>query len=469
MVLLCVPAAGPASNRLPELGDRSSAVVSPEMEQRIGQQLLRQVRAQLPTADDPLLKYYTEMLLYRLAEHSELNQRNLSMVLIDSPQINAFAAPGGVIGVNLGLYLTAHNVHEFSGVLAHELAHLSQRHFARTIEMQQRQALPYVAAMLASILIAAATGTDAGIAAMGATQAATQMSQLSHSRAWEQEADRIGIRTMAAAGMDPNAMATMFERMQRAHRHSARPPEFLLTHPVTESRIADARNRAAGMPRREYQDSEDFQLMKSRAMVHYASTPAAGVQQFRDAMDRTGGAAAARYGLALALAKAGQTEEAVEIARELYEQRPGSILVAASYADLLRMADRTAAALDVLDGQLRRHPDNKPLSLIQARVLSQDGAHDRAAAVLQRQAARHPSDHDIWYELAETAGLAGNIFGVHQARAEYFLLVGNLRSALQHLEHARVLTGDNFQLDAKLSQRIEDLRAELAHSSAGRP
>jgi beta-barrel assembly-enhancing protease len=463
LLLACQNVAAHSGTRLPELGDRSSAVVSMETEQRIGEQLLRQVRAQLPLSDDPLLKYYTEMLLFRLAEHSELTNRNLSMVLIDSPQINAFAAPGGVIGVNLGLYLTAHNVHEFGSVLAHELAHLSQRHYARGVEMQQRQTLPFVAAMLASIVIAATTGTDAGIAAMGATQTAAQMHQLRHSRAWEQEADRIGIRTLAAAGMDPGAMATMFERMQRAHRYSARPPEFLLTHPVTESRITDARNRAASMAQRDYEDPEDFQLMKSRATVYYASSPGAAVQQFRDQIDRTDGSAAARYGLALALGRAAQYDDAIRLMRGLYEARSNSILISASYAEMLRDANQTADALAVLEDQLRRHPDNKPLSLLHASVLSQAGRHDQAVTILQRQADRHPKDHHIWYELAETAGLAGNIIGVHQARAEYFLLVGNLSAALRHFELARGLVGpDNFQQDARLAQRIEDLRTELA-------
>ncbi len=466
--LLLGAQAGANSNRLPELGDRSSGIVSADMEQQIGEHLLRQIRTQLPTVDDPLLKYYTELLLYRLAEHSELRRRQLSMVLIDSPQLNAFAAPGGVIGINLGLYLTAHNVHEFSGVLAHELAHLSQRHFARSLEMQQRQTLPFVVAMLASIALAATTGSDAGIAAMSATQAASQMSQLRHSRAWEQEADRIGIQTLAAAGMDPTGMANMFERMQRAHRFSSRPPEFLLSHPVTESRITDARNRAANMPNRVYEDSEDFQLMKSRVMVHYASSPGAAVAQFRDLDERTDGAPHARYGLALALARTGQTEEALTIARNLYEQRRTSILHAASYAEMLIDADRAGEALELLERHLQRHPDNKPLALTQARALSRVGEHARAEAVLQRQAQRHPDDHDIWYQLAETAGLAGNILGVHQARAEYFLLVGSLRTAIQHLNQARSLAGDDFHTDARLAQRIEDLKAIQDNQQSGR-
>ncbi len=148
------------------------------MEQEIGKQLLRQVHAEVPTVSDPLLKYYTETQLYSLAEHSELKRKQLFPVLIDAQEINAFAAPGGVVGINLGLYLAAEDVNEYSAVLAHELAHLSQRHFARQIEMQQQSAIPYLAAMLASIVIAATAGGDAGLAAMSGTQALAQQNQL---------------------------------------------------------------------------------------------------------------------------------------------------------------------------------------------------------------------------------------------------------------------------------------------------
>ena len=202
-----VAAAATVSSELPELGDSSSAVVSLEMEQEIGKQLLRQVHAEVPTISDPLLKYYTETQLYSLAEHSELKRKQLFPVLIDAQEVNAFAAPGGVVGINLGLYLTAEDVNEYSAVLAHELAHLSQRHFARQIEMQQQSALPYLAAMLASIVIAATTGGHAGMAAMSGTQALAQQNQLQFSREREAEADRIGINTLAAADLDPAAMA----------------------------------------------------------------------------------------------------------------------------------------------------------------------------------------------------------------------------------------------------------------------
>ncbi len=451
------------STELPELGDASSAVVSLETEQRIGQQLLRQVRAQVPTVRDPILKYYTELNLYRLAEHSELKRIQLFPVLIDAPEINAFAAPGGVVGINLGLYLAAEDVHEYSAVVAHELAHLSQRHFARQIEMQQRNMLPYLAAMLASIAVAATSGGDAGLAAISTTQAVMQSNQLRFSRTREQEADRIGVNTLYAADMDPAAMGRMFERMQRAYRFSRRPPEFLLTHPVSESRISDARNQVRGYPERTYTDSDDYKLMRARAMVHFAPTPTHAVQQFKDLIERSNGADWAYYGLAVALVRDGQAANGLDTLKPIYAKQENSILFIATQAEMLNAAEQYQDAINLVSHQLVINPDNRPLSMLYADALTGIGRARDAEVVLGRLSVKYPDDLDIWYELAETAGLAGNVLGVHMARAEYFSRVGNFQKAIQHLEYARGLTpADDFRANAKLEARIADFRKEMA-------
>jgi len=470
-MLVAVPC-GAADQALPELGDSSSAIVSPEVEREIGKTLMRQVRAQVPTIKDPLLKYYTEVQLYRLAEHSDLKRSTLFPVLIDSPEINAFAAPGGVVGINLGLYTNSEDVHEYSAVIAHELAHLSQRHFARGIEMQQRQTLPYVAAMLASIVLAATVGGDAGLAAMSSTQAAAQASQLRYSRGREQEADRIGIETLAASGLDPTAMSRMFERMQRVYRYTRRPPEFLLTHPITESRIADSRNQASryGAPDGDSAavPSEEFELMRARALVHYAETPAVAVQLFRDRVERSGRSEAAVYGLVLALSRAGRHDEALESAGPLFAGHPDSIIYAGTEAELLIEAKRTREAIRLLQDRLAINPDNQPLSMLLARALNREHRYREAEEVLERQSVLRPGDQDVWYDLAETAGLAGDIITVHQARAEYFALVGAFQNAVQHLEYARSLANpDDFRLIASLDQRIRDFRAEMEEMREG--
>ena len=223
--------------------------------------------------------------MYRLAETSQLQDRRLEFVLLDSPQLNAFAAPGGIIGVNGGLFIHAQTEAEYASVMAHELAHLSQRHFARGLEAQQRMQLPMMAAMLAGVVAAAAGAGDAGIAAIVSTQAAAIQAQRRFSRQNEQEADRIGIVNLERAGYDPRAMPSMFGRLMRQYRYDQKPPEFLLTHPVSESRIADTTNRAEQYAQGGTQDSLRYQLMRARTQLKFESTPGVGAKRFRAMLD----------------------------------------------------------------------------------------------------------------------------------------------------------------------------------------
>ena len=170
---------------------------------KLGKEFLKQIHASMKTTDDPLLKYYSETQIKRLVQYSDFRDEILDIVVVDSPSLNAFAAPGGVVGVNLGLFLQANDVHEFSSVIAHELAHLSQRHFARRVEERRSGSLTTMASMIAGLLIGAAGGTDAALATISLAQAASQGNQLRYSREREIEADRIGLATMVNAGLDP--------------------------------------------------------------------------------------------------------------------------------------------------------------------------------------------------------------------------------------------------------------------------
>jgi len=143
---------------LPELGGSSPATTSLAFEHDLGQRFLRAVRAQTPGYQDPLVIDYLEHLIFALAEHSDLEDRRLYITLIDNASINAFAAPGGVLGINHGLFLHAETQHEFSAILAHELAHLSQRHFARGIEASKKAGVISIAGLLAGVILAATAG-----------------------------------------------------------------------------------------------------------------------------------------------------------------------------------------------------------------------------------------------------------------------------------------------------------------------
>ena len=448
-----------APDALPELGDASSAIVSPAEERRLGQMFLKQVRSEVPAVDDEILKYYVATQLRQLAQHSELKDATLYPVLIDNPEINAFAAPGGVVGVHLGLLVHARDVHEYSAVMAHELAHLGQRHFARGIEAQRQATLPMLVGLLAGgLLMAAGGGSDAGLATMVGTQAAAVQNQLRYSRSREQEADRIGINTMVRADLDPRGMERMFARMQRAYRFRETMPEFLLTHPVTESRISDARNQSAQYPERSGAVSRDYQFMRARALVHFAQSPTDALERARDDDVST---VARDYRLALARSGVGEHVEAVIGMKRLLDQNPGSILLAASYGETLIEAGRSADAAAFLSHGLVINPDNQPLAMIYAEALSELDRHGDAKEVLIRQSRVHREDIDVWYALAETAGLAGDIVAVHRARAEFFALRGAYQKAIQHLEYARGLVEDNYRLTAGLTQRILDLRTEF--------
>ncbi len=444
---------------LPVLGDASSSLISPEMERQIGSQFLQQLHAALPTVDDPILKYWVSGQISELAQHSQLRDNLMQVVLIDNDQINAFAAPGGVVGINLGLLLAAQDVHEYSSVIAHELAHLSQRHFARGVEEQRAQTLPTLASLLAAIMVGAVGGGEAGMAAISAAQAAAQSKQLSYSRTREQEADRIGLNTLVRADLDPRGMSRMFERMQQAYRFTRRPPEFLLTHPLSESRIADARQQLQAYPDKNYDDSLDYALMRARARVHYAESPQAAVKQFEKAVRDEPESAPARYGLALALSKAGEHEQALALGDELFTRDPSSILYVAAYGELLIKAGKLDQAERLLEQSLSINPDNPPLAMLYAKALSDQEKYDAAQEVLTRQSRLRSDDVDVWYDLAEVSGLAGDIISVHRARAEYFALHGGYQKAIAHLEYARRLTDrSNSQLLARLDQRIDDFR-----------
>lgn len=462
MLIGLLPAAALAANEsnLPTLGDRESSLVSLEQEHQLGQQFLRSLRAQVKTVSDPLLQNYLENLIYKLALHSQVQDRRLQVVIIDSPQLNAFAAPGGIIGVNNGIFQYAETENELAAILAHELAHLSQRHFVRQSEDSRQASISSLAGLLAGVVLMATTGGDAGIAAITAGQALNQNQMLRFSRAREAEADRIGIETLADAGMDPRAMAYMFERLQRASRFQGdNVPEFLLTHPVTKERIADSYNQTRNYPHKDFPLSLDFQMMRARTIVHMSRNVQGAIAEMRDAMQVRNPIkqAGAQYGLALALSEAQRTDEAMQNIKSLEHIYPNKIALTIAEAGIDSRAEHYDAASQILGQALAISPSNYPLTMAYANTLLKAGKAKDAEKLLVPMTQKRPDDVNLWYLLAETYGLANNIVGVHEARAEYYVLVGNMDQAIKQLGYALPLVKGNFQQTAKIRTRIEQI------------
>lgn len=460
LTLTCLLATPALASDLPALGDASSSIVSPEQEHQLGRAWLNVLRGQVKSLPDPLLKDFVESSVYRLAETSQLQDRRLVFVLLDSPQLNAFAAPGGVIGVNGGLFLHAQTEGEYASVLAHELAHLSQRHFARGLEEQKRMQVPMMAAMLAGVVAAAAGAGDAGIAAIASTQAAAIQAQRRFSRQNEQEADRIGILNLQQAGYDPRAMPSMFERLMRQYRYSRVPPEFLLTHPLSESRVADTRNRAEQAASNGHTDSLRYQLMRARVQLSYESSPGLAAKRFRALLDENPELDAARYGLALAQINSGQLKEAGSNLQPLLAKAPNDIVYNLAQVELDIAGNRLDAASQRLQRLLGLYPASYPARQALSELLLKQNRAAEAEQQLDRLLKERPSDAELWFQQAETRGLSGNIIGLHQARAEYFALVGDYDQALEQLDFARRRSNGNFQLAARIDARHSELEAE---------
>ncbi|MBV2204773.1 MAG: M48 family metalloprotease [Pseudomonas sp.] len=459
LTLACLLASPLPASDLPSLGDASSSIVSPEQEYLLGRAWLSLLRGQVRQLSDPLLKDYVESSVYRLTETSQLQDRRLEFVLLESPHLNAFAAPGGIIGVNGGLFIHAQTEAEYASVMAHELAHLSQRHFARGLEAQQRMQVPMMAAMLAGVVAAAAGAGDAGIAAIVSTQAAAIQAQRRFSRQNEQEADRIGILNLEKAGYDPRAMPQMFARLMRQYRYDQKPPEFLLTHPVTESRIADTTNRAEQLAKGGIEDSLRYQLIRARTQLRFETTPGLGAKRFRAQLNENADLDAARYGLALAQIKGGQLDEARSTLAPLLNKAPDELIYNLAQIELEVTANRLPQAEQYLQRMLRQYPGSYPLRQARIDLLIKQGQTTQAAKELDQLAAQRSADPDIWYQVAEIRGLTGNIVGVHEARAEYFALVGDYDQAIEQLDFAK-RRSSNFQLASRIDARQQRLMEE---------
>lgn len=443
---------------LPALGDASSAIVSPQQESQLGRAWLSLLRGQVRQLADPQLKEYVESSVYSLAETSQLQDRRLEFILLDSAQLNAFAAPGGIIGVNGGLFLHAQSEAEYASVMAHELAHLSQRHFARGVEAQQRMQLPVMAAMLAGVVAAAAGAGDVGMAAIMSTQAAAIQEQRRFSRQNEQEADRIGLLNLERAGFDPRAMPSMFERLMRQYRYDSKPPEFLLTHPVSENRIADTRNRAEQFPQRGKVDSLRYQLLRARVQLHYEETPGLAGKRFASMLDNNPQLDAARYGLALARLRAGQLGEARQQLEQLIKKAPNELTYQLAMIEVEMAAEQLSQAEQRIHRLRELYPQHYPLQQLQVELQLKQNQPQQAEKSLDSLLKSRPGDPDIWYQVAEVRGLSGNAIGLHQARAEFFALVGDFDQALQQLDLAKRRAMGNFPLAASIDARQQQLR-----------
>ena len=447
---------------LPELGDRVSGAVSSDEEKAIGEMFLQQVYSNAPLISDPIIFEYTEHLIYRLSEYSQVKDRYFKILLIDDDSLNAFAAPGGIIGVNGGLFLYSDNEGQFSSVLAHELAHLSQRHFARNVLKSQDSNLASALVMVSSIAIALISNNPN---AMAVGPAILQSQSLRYSRLFEKEADRVGFANLVKAGYHPESMGEMFENMNEIRRLSGDlPPEFLLTHPLSSSRLSDAFNAAETLPTEgTKKNSLEFSLIKARLEIYYENISQNSLRKFRERVNQDP-TESNLYGLALAHQKNNNYEESLELINKLISSYPKNLVLNNTKVDFLFESGKYEDALVHVNKFLEISPRNYPLSISKSKILLSMERYFESEEIIRDQLLRKNNNPDLWLLLSEIQRSSKNIIGYHQSRAEYFLLLGQNERALNQLEFALKLTQNNFQVSERIMTKMVEIKKEINES-----
>lgn len=449
---------------LPRIGEPADTAMSPMQEQRIGARIAAELYARDYILEDPEVTEYVAGLAWRLVASAEAEPPVLNVFVMKDTRINAFALPGGYMGMNAGAITTARNESELAGILAHELAHVTQRHIARTIEGTQTANLATWAAVLAAV-IAASANPEVVVAALSAGQAANLQREVNFTRAHELEADRIGIRTMSRAGFDPQAVASFFVRLEQQSRlYGNQVPEFLRTHPVNTTRISEARSRAASLPTAKARDSLEFGLMQARARALTAERPSEAAEYF-SARIGSGPATADRYGLALAYARLGDYPRALATLQPALDAAPRQASINLLRARILLAQGKADEAEQTIAATLQHHPRYAPAILEYADSLITTGKPDAARQVLLSHEQALGTRMETYRLLAFAARDSGNTVEASYQMANYLFHRGNAAGAIAQLDAALRVNSISAQDRARLTAR----RTEIVQASPDLP
>lgn len=407
----------------------------PSDEKRLGDLWLRKLKGSAPLTEDIELEVYLEELVNQIVQVSDLSDMPLSVVVINSPELNAFAAPGGIIGINSGVLLHTQNEAELSSIFAHEIAHLSQRHYAAQLEQQQKNQAWLLTSLLGGILIGAAD-PRAGQAAISSAMAAQQQSALAFSRQHEQEADRLGMQTLARAGYNPNAMPDMFSRLQYASRYNKTPPEFLLTHPVTSSRIADAMNRAATLPTLPTEVKNPlFYYVKARTEALFSSNKGEHLNTLLQLKQPD--SLVTDYAISYTSLLKGNLDLAQQMIDKLLKKHPEESTFLHLKTEILINKAELSSAVQLSINALKLRPTDRIQQMLLAKAYQLQGNINETISIYRELLNQRPEDTQLWYQIAEAYGLSQNISATHRSRIEYFLKTGDTQNALRQIEFAR--------------------------------
>ncbi len=446
---------------LPDLGDVSQADFSPQMERKLGETIMAQIRRDQSLMNDAELTEYLNNIGYRLVAASPDYRQDFEFFIIKDASLNAFALPGGYIGVHTGLILAAQSESELAAVLGHEIAHVTQRHLARMIDKEKQSMWTSIAAIAVAIL-ASRSNPQMTNAALATAQATSVQNYLNFTRDHEREADRVGLQIMSQAGFDARGAETFFERLQKAGRaYDSNAPDYLRTHPVTSQRIADIQNRLDAIPYKQTVDSFDFHLMRAKLRA-LEGTPAQAVAFFEEVLreKKYASEAAQHYGMAAALVRLRAYERADSEILKLRKLAAPHPAIENLAAQVKLAAGKSDAALAIYRNALHEFPNRRPLVYSYAETLLQSRHNNEALKLLSDEVRTYPTDVRLYRLQAQAYAALGKRLLSHQAQAEAYYREGNLPAAIEQLLIAQKTgEGDFYQLSI-VEARLRQLRTQ---------
>lgn len=444
---------------LPDLGQPADTALTPSEGKRLGAQVIARLRNRGRIIENPELSDYLNSVGRRLIGHTDQSDSTFHFYVIDTDGINAFALPGGYIGINAGLITATHAESELASVMAHEIAHVTQRHIARQMEDSRGDTIATLAtAIVAALAGAQAGGGDAAMAAVMGGMAHLGMKRISYTRAHEHEADRVGIRDLARSGYDPHAMARFFGTLQRqSDLYGQQVPQILLSHPVTSTRMAEAEARASDYPDVKVNTNPEYAYMRAQARVLESSSADKVRDYFNGEIHGDKPTAADKYGYALALSRMSHDRQAVAFMRAGLKDHPDILAWHTGLADALGHAGDHTEAHDVLSAALKQFPHSDALKLAYARNLEALGDPAKMRNYLLSQTEvldTYPAAQKL---LATGAGKQHNLGEAYYRQARYFAMLDDYPRAINQLRTA-LQTAD---LSAYNKSRLRALRKQM--------
>ncbi len=457
-VLFAVPAA--IGQNLPDLGDVSQSEMTALQERRLGESIMLEVRSDPSYSEDTEITDYLNSMGNKLVGASSDSRQEFNFFLMMDSQVNAFALPGGFVGINSGLMLTAQSESELAGVMSHEIGHVVQRHFARMLSAQKDTQLMALAGLAIAIL-ASRSSSQVSQAAMIGSQAGSIQSSLNFTRANEQEADRVGFQILEKAGFDPAAMALFFERMLNATRfYQTTAPAYLRSHPLTTTRISDMQNRMQNLQYKQVPDSLEFQLMRAKLRAAQ-DTPAESVKFFEESLKerRYLSEVASRFGLVEALARARDYGRASRELQTLRAALPPHPAIESLSARLLAATGDIAGSLRAYREALRNFPGYRALIYNYAESLLRINQPQEALKLIDSRLSNAVADYKLYQLQARAYAALNKGMQQHRALAEANYRMGNIRAAIEQLLLAQRAGDGDFYLQSSVDSRLRELRA----------